>query len=91
VAETSYRPFGPRGRSPADRAAGASHPRAASSPCFASTTTTPSSTLRVRYLALPGRLTVLARRPTLHLPAHWPWRWRWAFALARLRCIPNPI
>jgi Transposase DDE domain group 1 len=47
-------------------------------------------TLRVRYLALPGRLTVSARRPTLHLPARWPWRWRWEFALARLRCIPHP-
>jgi hypothetical protein len=30
-----------------------------------------TKTLRVRYLALPGRLTVSARRPTLHLPAHW--------------------
>ena len=47
-------------------------------------------TLRVRYLALPGRLAVSARRPTLHLPARWPWRWRWQFALARLRCIPHP-
>lgn len=47
-------------------------------------------TLRVRYLALPGRLAVSARRPTLHLPARWPWRWRWEFALARLRCIPHP-
>ena len=50
-----------------------------------------TKTLRVRYLALPGRLTVSARRPTLHLPAHWPWQWRWEFALARLRCIPHPI
>jgi Transposase DDE domain group 1 len=47
-------------------------------------------TLRVRYLALPGRLAVSARRPILHLPARWPWRWRWEFALARLRCIPHP-
>ncbi len=47
-------------------------------------------TLRVRYLALPGRLAVSARRPTLHLPARWPWKWRWEFALARLRCIPHP-
>ena len=47
-------------------------------------------TLRVRYLALPGRLTRSARRPTLHLPARWPWRWRFQFALARLRCIPHP-
>jgi hypothetical protein len=47
-------------------------------------------TLRVRYLALPGRLAVSARRPTLHLPARWPWRWRFQFALARLRCIPHP-
>ena len=49
-----------------------------------------TKTLRVRYLALPGRLAVSARRPTLHLPARWPWRWRWEFALARLRCIPHP-
>jgi hypothetical protein len=47
-------------------------------------------TLRVRYLALPGRLSVSARRPTLHLPARWPWRWRFQLALARLRCIPHP-
>jgi hypothetical protein len=49
-----------------------------------------TKTLRVRYLALPGRLTASARRPTLHLPARWPWQWRWEFALARLRCIPHP-
>jgi hypothetical protein len=49
-----------------------------------------TKTLRVRYLALPGRLTRSARRPTLHLPARWPWRWRFQFALARLRCIPHP-
>jgi hypothetical protein len=49
-----------------------------------------TKTLRVRYLALPGRLAVSARRPTLHLPARWPWQWRWQFALARLRCIPHP-
>jgi hypothetical protein len=47
-------------------------------------------TLRVRYLALPARLAVSSRRPTLHLPARWPWQWRWEFALARLRCIPHP-
>jgi hypothetical protein len=45
-------------------------------------------TLRVRYLARPGRLAVSARRATLPLPACWPWRWE--FALARLRCIPHP-
>jgi hypothetical protein len=49
-----------------------------------------TKTLRVRYLALPGRLTRSARRPTLHLPARWPWQWRWEFALNRLRCIPHP-
>ena len=51
---------------------------------------TSTKTLRVRYLALPGRLSVSARRATLYLPARWPWRWRWEFALARLRCIPHP-
>jgi Transposase DDE domain group 1 len=49
-----------------------------------------AKTLRTRYLDLPGRLTVSARRPSLHLPARWPWRWRFQFALARLRCIPYP-
>jgi hypothetical protein len=49
-----------------------------------------AKTLRIRYLAIPGRLTVSARRPKLHLPARWPWRWRWQFALAGLRCIPYP-
>jgi Transposase DDE domain group 1 len=49
-----------------------------------------AKTLRTRYLAIPGRLTVSARRPTLHLPARWRWRWRWQFALAGLRCIPDP-
>jgi Transposase DDE domain group 1 len=49
-----------------------------------------AKTLRTRYLAIPGRLTVSARRPSLHLPARWPWRWRFQFALARLRCIPYP-
>ena len=49
-----------------------------------------AKTLRIRYLAIPGRLTVPARRPTLHLPARWPWRWRWQFALAGLRCIAYP-
>ena len=49
-----------------------------------------TKTLRVRYLALPGRLAVSARRPTLHLSRWWPWQWRWEFALARLRCIPHP-
>jgi hypothetical protein len=47
-------------------------------------------TLRVRYLEVPGRLTVSARRATLYLLAGWPWKWRWEFALARLRCIPHP-
>jgi len=48
-----------------------------------------TKTLPVRYLALPGRLSVSARRLTLHLPARWPWQWRWEFTLARLRCIPH--
>jgi hypothetical protein len=30
-------------------------------------------TFRRRYLAIPGRLTRSARRPTLHLPTRWPW------------------
>jgi Transposase DDE domain group 1 len=49
-----------------------------------------TKTLRVRYLALPGRLAVSARRPTLGLSRWWPWPWRWEFALARLGCIPHP-
>jgi hypothetical protein len=51
---------------------------------------TVAKTLRRTLLALPGRLTRSARRPTLHLPAGWPWAPSFQMALARLRCIPYP-
>jgi hypothetical protein len=51
---------------------------------------TVAKTLRRTLLALPGRLTRSARRPTLHLPAGWPWAHSFTMALARLRCIPYP-
>jgi Transposase DDE domain group 1 len=51
---------------------------------------TVAKTLRRTLLALPGRLTCSARRPTLHLPAGWPWAHSFTMALARLRCIPYP-
>jgi Transposase DDE domain group 1 len=49
-----------------------------------------AKTIRRRLLAVPGRLTRSARRPTLHLPAGWPWAHSFTMALARLRCIPYP-
>jgi Transposase DDE domain group 1 len=51
---------------------------------------TVAKTLRRTLLALPGRLTRSARRPTLHLPAGWPWAHSFTMALARLRCLPYP-
>jgi hypothetical protein len=51
---------------------------------------TVAKTLRRTLLALPGRLTRSARRPTLHLPAGWPWAHSFTMALARLGCIPYP-
>lgn len=47
-------------------------------------------TVRHRLLAIPGRLTLHARRWTLHLPARWPWRNAFTEALTRLRALPTP-
>ncbi len=44
-------------------------------------------TLRRRYLRAPGRITRSARRPTLHLPKHWPWAEQFNDSLTRLRAI----
>jgi DDE family transposase len=49
-----------------------------------------TKTLRMRYLALPGRLTRSARKLRLHLPRRWPWAERFRIALDRLRCMPFP-
>jgi Transposase DDE domain group 1 len=46
-------------------------------------------TLRRRLLALPGRLTHSARRPTLHLPVRWPWQTDFIEALTRIRTLPS--
>jgi hypothetical protein len=46
-------------------------------------------TLRRRLLAIPGRLTRTARRPTLHLPARWPWQTDFIEALTRIRALPT--
>lgn len=35
------------------------------------------STLRRRIINIPARLARPQRRPTLHLPTHWPWRQSW--------------
>jgi hypothetical protein len=47
-----------------------------------------TDTLRRHHLRLPGRLTISARRPSLHLPQHWPWAAEFIAALANLRGIP---
>jgi hypothetical protein len=47
-----------------------------------------TKTLRRRLFGLAARLTRLARRLTLHLPARWPWAIEFSTALARLRAIP---
>ena len=47
-----------------------------------------TDTLRRHHLRLPGRLTISARRPSLHLPQHWPWAPEFTAALANLRAIP---
>jgi hypothetical protein len=46
-----------------------------------------TDTLRRRHLAVPGRLTRSARKPTLHLPRRWPWRAAFGAALANLRAV----
>jgi hypothetical protein len=49
--------------------------------------TTP--TLRMRYVAMPGRMGHHARQRILHLPARWPWRRQFEAALERLRSLPT--
>jgi hypothetical protein len=46
-----------------------------------------TDTLRRRFLAMPGRLTRSARKPTLHLPERWPWAGRFETALANVRGV----
>jgi hypothetical protein len=48
-------------------------------------------TLRMRHLAMPGRMGRHARHLTLHLPARWPWRQQFAAALERLRSLPVAV
>ena len=49
-----------------------------------------TKTLRRRCFSLAGRLTLSARRLTLHLPQGWPWEIQFSSALARLRALPIP-
>ena len=46
-----------------------------------------AKTIRVRYLALAGRLVRSGRRTRLRLPARWPWAAQFTSALARLRSV----
>jgi hypothetical protein len=45
-------------------------------------------TLRLRLLAVPGRLVRSARRWRLRLPARWPWQTQFTTALERIAAIP---
>ena len=47
-----------------------------------------TKTLRRRLFGFVGRLTLSARRVTLHLPKRWPWELEFRTALVRLRTIP---
>jgi hypothetical protein len=49
-----------------------------------------TSTLRRRFLCLPGRLTRSARKWTLHLPRRWPWQAAFLTMLTLVRAIPPP-
>jgi len=50
-----------------------------------------TKTLRARLLALPGRMTSSARKPTLHLPQRWPWQAQFEQSLNNLRAIDLPV
>jgi hypothetical protein len=47
-----------------------------------------TSTLRRRFIAIPGHITSSGRRLTLHLADGWPWRERLLDGLAALRALP---
>ena len=49
---------------------------------------TVARTMRIRFLAVPGRLVNHAGRPKLRGPERWPWAETWMAALARLRALP---
>jgi hypothetical protein len=46
-----------------------------------------TDTLRLRYLAIPGRLASSARRLTVHLPANWPWAEQFLSTLDAIRSV----
>ena len=50
-----------------------------------------TTTVRTRYLAVPGWLARHARRLHLHLPARWPWAAQFIMALERLRSLPAAV
>jgi hypothetical protein len=49
---------------------------------------TVARTVRVRLIALPGRLVNRSGRPTLRLPLDWPWAAAFTTALGRIRNLP---
>ena len=49
-----------------------------------------TKTLRRRVFSIAGRLTLSARRLTLHLPERRPWAEKFIRALSRLQAIPSP-
>lgn len=50
-----------------------------------------TTTVRARYVAVPGCLARHARRLHLHLPARWPWAAQFLTALERLRSLPTAV
>ena len=52
-------------------------------------TLTVARTIRVRLLALPGRLVNHSGTPTLRGPARWPWATQFKQQLATIRAYPN--
>ncbi len=47
-----------------------------------------AKTVRMRLIAIPGRLTSSGRRLQLSLPAGWPWGAQFSALLARIRTLP---
>jgi hypothetical protein len=43
-----------------------------------------AKTIRRKFIALPGRITVSGRRRHLHLPTKWPWATQWSECFNRL-------
>lgn len=50
-----------------------------------------TTTVRLRYVAVPGWLVRHARQLHLHLPARWPWAAQFLSALEQLRSLPASV